>query len=445
MLVLGAVTGCKPPPPPGPPPLRLSVRTTPPGATVTTTGVTLGQTPLAVAIPHGPRLLELTLTGHETTWLRIPGDAQNACALETPLQPLKAAVLVESEPSDASLTLNGEDKGKTPVLIAQLAVGTYDAELSAAGYAPRKFRLIVDNARPRRVRQQLNSVIGSLEVWTTPGGVDVYLGEKLAGTTPDQGEPVLVLKDMTAGEYALTVRRAGFKPLAQTAMVKPKQRAIVKFTALQALPGSLLINSTPAAAEVLNGEGRLLGVTPLALKDLPLGLFTCSVRKTDHADEVKSIEILPGASQTLEVTLRKITGAVELVTEPPGVTVTLDGQVVGKTAPGENPKASRLFVHEGLTPGAHALELRHPDYDVLTLKFKVDQGQTASLGPQVLKKRWLPTHRLRLVNGNTYEGVLINQAKDGSITFENAPKQKSGYKKDEIESVETIRSPAPHR
>jgi hypothetical protein len=71
----------------------------------------------------------------------------------------------------------------------------------------------------------------------------------------------------------------------------------------------------------------------------------------------------------------------------------------------------------------------------------VEKGQATNLGVVKLKKRWVPTHALKLANGATVNGVLVSKETDGSVVFESNPGIKTTYNAAEVLSVTPLEKP----
>ena len=439
-LCLTLLAGCGPKAPPEPM-LLLSVTSVPPGAQVWVDGMPAGVTPLKKTVRPGEHLLEITKAGYRTVWHRVPASAGNEFQATITLTPLGATVVVESTPTGALLSLNGEGKGKTPVLIPQLPAGSYEAELTAAGYAAKHFRFTIDSARPRKIVEPIESLSCTLQVWTSPGGTEVYINDKFYGLTPPNPEEPLTISELIAGEYTLSVRKAGFKGITQPLLLKRQEKKDVHIPPLVGLPGGLEIVTLPAGADVYDAARELLGQTPYQAANLPAGKMTVRIQKRGYADETRELIIAPGATQKLELTLSRFFGSLNFTTEPPDCKVFIDGQSMGKTVASDHPKVSGIFEYDGLTPGRHVLELQHPEYETSTVRVTIEQGLASSLGSIKLKARWLPTHRLTLSNGNVYEGVLVKKNNDGSIVFETAPTIRIGYDAAEVKALVPLKTP----
>ena len=139
----------------------LLVRSTPSGASVSVDGAAKGVTPLALRdLPAGTRTITLAHPGYaaETRKVQISHDRPSrslevrlAAVAQTPAAPAPAArpstpatlgkpaastgtLVVESRPAAASVSINGRDRGKTPLVIADLEPGEYQVVLTMPGY-----------------------------------------------------------------------------------------------------------------------------------------------------------------------------------------------------------------------------------------------------------------------------------------------------------------------
>ncbi len=183
----------------------------------------------------------------ETTPLPPPGAggtdaASTADVAPTSAPPSPAALdastagrlLVRSEPSGATIMIDGRAHGQTPAAIRDLSLGTHTLILSHAGYAPRTERVTLTSAVPTRnmtlalsaaaAAARPAQTTGSIFVDTRPRGARVLIDGRLAGTTP------VSIPDVAAGTHAVRLELAGRQPQATTVTVKPGEQARVTAT-----------------------------------------------------------------------------------------------------------------------------------------------------------------------------------------------------------------------
>lgn len=139
---------------------RLSVETTPPGATVTAAGRAepLGVTPFEVELSVGELSLEITLEGHEPLTRQVTIlDARDVdVSLElSPAASTLAVLSVVSEPGEAMVLLDGDEVGQTPLSLSGLTPGRRRLEVDLAGRTPYAAEVLLEAGAATRVEASL--------------------------------------------------------------------------------------------------------------------------------------------------------------------------------------------------------------------------------------------------------------------------------------------------
>ena len=132
--------------------------------------------------------------------------------------------------------------------------------------------------------------------------------------------------------------------------------------------GMLVVNTNPDGVQVFI-DGRKRGMTPLTL-ELPTGDHKLELTLGDQTRAIP-VKITQGGQVSQFVELPAATaadGKLNIRTDPPGATVTIDGQRRG---------VSPLLI-EGLTPGTHVVGLQNTLSSV-TEQVTIQAGATASL------------------------------------------------------------------
>ncbi len=152
-------------------------------------------------------------------------------------------VLVRSIPEGATVFIDDEERGATPLLVAGLARGRHRITLKMDGYEDHQ-RLIhvpdVISSAPYEMRQRPNTLL----VTSDPPGVSIWRGSQWLGTAPT------LLRNLPAGEIALNLAMPGCPP----------QRAVVTISgvrgeqlrvAMKPELGNLEIETLPPGCQVL--------------------------------------------------------------------------------------------------------------------------------------------------------------------------------------------------
>jgi serine/threonine protein kinase len=158
---------------------------------------------------------------------------------QAPEAVVSGRLLVRSTPSGATVTVDGVEKGTTPVAIRDLAIGTRDVTIARGGYITATQKVSLTTARPSRtidVRLTAQAAAapasrttpvaparpgastGSLAVESRPVGAAVSINGTARGTTP------LTIGDLAPGEYRVTMTLPGFRSFATTVRVVAGER-----------------------------------------------------------------------------------------------------------------------------------------------------------------------------------------------------------------------------
>lgn len=153
------------------------------------------------------------------------GDTAGAAPSRTRVVPTPAPargrLLIRSNPSGASVYLNGRRRGTTPLALRDLAPGTYTVRLSRNGYTDTSQRVTVSGSSVRDVTVRLTRpsppapvrFTGSLYVDSRPRGARVILDGRQVGTTPMQ------IGDVRAGTHVVRLELADHQTWTTSARV----------------------------------------------------------------------------------------------------------------------------------------------------------------------------------------------------------------------------------
>ena len=149
-----------------------------------------------------------------------PGEQQT---LALTLKPLPARLTVVSSPEQARVFLDNDYQGKTPVNMSA-APGRHELRVELAGHAPVTRSVTLANGAEATEEFNLASVLGRLEVITTPPGAKISIDGKAVGTTKAQGEAprsqILPLENINAGEHSVMAHLDGYQDVSRRVTVK---------------------------------------------------------------------------------------------------------------------------------------------------------------------------------------------------------------------------------
>jgi tetratricopeptide (TPR) repeat protein len=175
--------------------------------------------------------------------------------------------------------------------------------------------------------------------------------------------------------------------------VSPK---IVEYfnTIKKSLVGFLAVSSKPAGARVtLNGE--FLSLTDFFPLEVLAGDYTVEVSRDGYRTETRGVSIAPRATETLQVEMQRTAASALVVSEPVGVEVWVDGQLVTTTAGTLSPDLHEVWRQRGVDPmrasaltevanlslGSHVIEFRKKCFEPIRRTIEVPEAKDYEAEP----------------------------------------------------------------
>ena len=189
------------------------LETEPAGATVTLDGAAIGTTPVTLELMQGPRQLQLSLAGHRDEALFVEAKAGEERSLaRMTLVRADAKLRISSTPAGASITLDGQFRGVTPLDIALESGKAHELIAFKAGHE-RALRRFSATAGEQEIKLSLRALAGEIRLSVSPADAGIFAGERQLAT----GTATLSLP---AAQQVLTVRRKGYAD--ETLRVTPR-------------------------------------------------------------------------------------------------------------------------------------------------------------------------------------------------------------------------------
>jgi PEGA domain-containing protein len=253
-----------------------TIQTTPPGLAVRIDGRESGVTPLTMSLAPASYAVQVG-TGVRRRDLTVNVSAGSSVLqqLELPAaDPLPVAtgggLLIETEPSGQTITVDGIGRGQTPLTVSDLRPGNHDVVVRGAGGTVRRTVNIKAGETVSLVVSPTAPVVpapGWLSVQST---IRLELRErgKLVGTTDTEQ---LMLP---AGEHDIELvnETVGYRSTRQVAVVPGKTTTV----AVNLPSGSISINAQPWAEVWIAGER--VGETPIANISRRVGSYEVVLR-----------------------------------------------------------------------------------------------------------------------------------------------------------------------
>ena len=269
------------------------------GARVLIDGEEAGVTPLPpFAVAAGEHIVRFEAERYapleRTIAIEGAGTAQT---LAVELEPRWAAVTISSTPDGATVRIDAESVGRTPLTI-DVGEGAHRVEWLLRGYKPRARNIVVVPQQPLVVpNARLIASDGNLVVASEPDGATVQVDGEFRGRTP------LDLDLAADREHRLRFTKTGYEPLSQLVELRSGQQRTLSVE-LKEQFGELEVRvQPPDAALLINGtaRGRADQVVRLAAREQQI-----EIRKEGFEPHRVSLSIRPDFRQSLRVTLKTL-------------------------------------------------------------------------------------------------------------------------------------------
>lgn len=303
------------------------------GAVVEVDGKVIGPIPTTAKVTPGRHQVVVTKDGYNRweRWVEVAESQRSTLdVVLTKVEAAKGEILVTSNPSGATVTVNGAPKGVTPTVVEQLVSGPYLVEVSLADYNKESKTVTVEPGKRAIFDATLTKVkgdSGELKVLADIEDATVYLDGEAIGKAP------ITQGSVRVGTHQIEARSPrGFYGEA-TAEVKAGELTVVRLKMVQTAPpdkGTVRVVSTAPESEgsLDDGEWKRL---PTVFNEVDPGSHVVRVRSNGFAPWSKTITVERGASQEVVAELGQA-GKVEVVTKDGRqADLFLDGKPLGKT------------------------------------------------------------------------------------------------------------------
>ncbi|WP_231759596.1 SUMF1/EgtB/PvdO family nonheme iron enzyme [Microbulbifer elongatus] len=267
------------------------------------------------------------------------------------------SLIFETQPGDAKVTVSGL---ALPLGDGHLVLpGHYNYTISATGYVSQSGEVEVSSDRNSRHAVTLQRLPGHLQVVTEPN-VPVRILVNGAEVDSDNG----LAADIPAGRKRITVLTERYLPFSKEVEIEGLDNTQTLNASLRPAWANVHITSNPAGATV-SVEGKVLGTTPLTA-ELVQGDRLVDISLPQHKTVQVPVPVTAGVDQTLQtVDLAAADGTLRVVSNPPGASVTVDGEYRGQTPMdlelASNSRHQLRFFMDGYSTVERAVDVRAGD------------------------------------------------------------------------------------
>jgi serine/threonine protein kinase len=271
----------------------IDINSVPPGALVYLNGSKKGlQTPLKMAVPAGTHRIRIDHPSFMEEREEIRVERGKAFQKKFVLQPAHIIDII-SDPLGASVFINGEPRGQTPLLKTKLAKQTCLLLLERLGYEPYSEEILLKPGLNAPKKISLKKRLVKITIQTTPPKAKITLDDQQLGISP------LVQKTIEAGAYTLKIEKEGYETYDKKTEFYQDSSLAISLT--QIGYGTIEVSAYPKATLYLDGN-------PLTEKGVPLVIFT-GLEKRKVPSGQHTIEFVPlGSKERISKTITVETG-----------------------------------------------------------------------------------------------------------------------------------------
>jgi len=283
-----------------------------------------------------------------TTVLQVTEEQNQEFLLS--LEKLPGLLSVNSLPVEgANVFLDGLNLGVTPLARMQVAAGMHTLRVEMPRFQPVQQELEIHGMQEAQtIDLTMLPDWADVSLDSEPRGAEILLDGEVIATTPASVQ-------VMAGAHEIQLSLAGHNSWSAQLDLVANEAVTLDTVKLTKADGLIQLRSNPAGARV-SVEGRYRGQTPLDLALAPGKSYSLRLGKTGYQTVTRTVNVISGQGQRLEVDLPAFLGDVRVLSDPGNATVYLDGRELGKTG--------QAFALPALP---QKLEVRKPGYATYTL------------------------------------------------------------------------------
>ncbi|HJO56472.1 MAG TPA: PEGA domain-containing protein, partial [Candidatus Scalindua sp.] len=285
----------------------VTIKSTPADGLIFIDGKEAGTSPKTIFdIKGGTHLVEVRIDGYEN-WSENIEITDKEYNLIASLQEKTGSIDVQSEPSNATILINGNKVGFTPETIKNIKPGIHQIEIRADGFGNWSNNVEVTTEKKSKVTALLLKASGSINVKSSPENAKIYIDGREVGTTPT------TLSSIPIGAHEIDVKIDGHEGWNKSIIIK-KEKELSLNAVLQINIGSINIESYPKNAKIYI-DGKEVGITPKRFTDIVVGTHEVEVLLEGYLIWKKTIKVKSEKETSITADLKKISSPLEIKTD----------------------------------------------------------------------------------------------------------------------------------
>jgi serine/threonine protein kinase len=305
---------------------NLTISTQPPSATIIVGSDSIGQTPInQYSMSPGNYALRISKKDYQpidTAIVLIPGNSLNLsltlAATETEKEVIKpkveteierspqipsiknASIVINSNPTDSDVWMNGILKGQTPLNLEDYSPGNYQISLKKEGFSEYKDQIALRPGKNNDLRANLLPFGGGISLNLDPSSALISIdGQEVKNT----GSP-MVLENIPVGSHRIEIKHPGFESITDEIIVK-QDETLNKQYSLVRQSGKLSVQVRPWGSIYIDNELKKKSADTKYQVTLPVQEYSIKISHPTLGIWEKSIRLKPDIEEEIIVNFNR--------------------------------------------------------------------------------------------------------------------------------------------
>lgn len=279
----------------------------PVGADIEINGAHRGKTPLlATDLPFGKYRLKASALGYLSRDVEFAVENRTPQQVRVSLTSDSAMLTLKTEPSGASVKVNGLSKGVTPCTLDRLPAGDNELVVSLPGHVVYRSTIKLQANQEEIVDVTLKPLPAVLSVVTIPTGARLFVDDQLSGQSP------LTLDAIEVGGHVVRAELDGYTPVSRTLDFQRGEKKVEEFR-LEREVGVLEVMAKPEGVKVfvdgVEQGGVLLSPdnpVPRFSQELAVGAHLVSLRLKSYGTVERRVAVEKGQTNSVKEVLKRV-------------------------------------------------------------------------------------------------------------------------------------------
>ncbi len=302
------------------------------------------------SLPYGTHQYEVSAKMYKREVGNITISSEASTEKVIKLQPDYSILNINSNPQGATVYIDDEKAGTTPVTTKPISAGEHSLQFRMSMY---KTKTVTHNVQSGGGTQTITETLQpnfSTVTITAPNQSEIYINNEKKGVGSWSGK-------LNAGDYIVEARKESHHSTKTAINVKVGENINKTLEAPIPRYGVLDLQTSPAKASVMI-DGKEMGVTPQIIKNILIGKRSITLKKEGYETLTKNVTIEEGKVQPEKLTLQKKT----------------EQQPIAVTQPKENKTTTKDFTE---TINGLNLQMVYVEGGTFTMGATPEQGSEA--------------------------------------------------------------------